>query len=308
MDIIVVSHQRGRTWRFRLDFRHVFGWLPLVLVAGLIVALSFAVGYWTRGGSTVLPPRLVAAWAEEVGQQREALAVARSDAEHKAAALARKIAEVQAHIVRLDAAGRRLTEVAGIESSEFNFDEPPALGGPEVIQDGGTIVDPVLDSLARYERQLADRERQFRVLEELLLASRMRKNVLPSGWPIEGGFISSLFGTRTDPFTGRRVRHEGIDFAGKLGAEVRAVAAGIVTYAGPNEGYGNLIEINHGNGYATRYGHNSALLVRAGDTVARGQAVAQIGSTGRSTGPHVHFEVLYNGAAVDPQSFVQAAR
>ncbi len=307
MDIIVVSHQRGRTWRLRLDVRHVFGWLPFALAGLLLLGASFAVGYWTRGGSSVLPPRLVAAWAAEVGQQRQALSVARAEAEENSAALSRRLAELQAHVLRLDAAGQRLTEIAGLDEGEFNFSLPPAIGGPEDASEDAPD-DPVLRSLANYERQLSDRERQFRVLEDLLVASRLQREVRPSGWPIQAGFISSLFGTRTDPFTGRMARHAGIDFAGRMGASVQAVGAGIVTYAGPREGYGNLVEINHGNGYATRYGHNSAVLVHMGDKISRGQAIARIGSTGRSTGPHVHFEVLYNGTQVDPQAFIQAAR
>ncbi|WP_028009001.1 M23 family metallopeptidase [Solimonas flava] len=307
MDIIVVSHQRGRTWRLRLDVRHVWGWLPFALAGLFLIGASFAVGYWTRGGSSVLPPRLVAAWAQEVEQQRHALRTTRSEAEQNAAALSRRLAQLQAHVLRLDAAGQRLTEIAGLEEGEFNFSEPPPVGGPEV-NPADTSFDPVLASLTNYERQLSDRERQFRVLEDLLVASRLQKEVRPSGWPIENGWISSVFGTRADPFTGRLARHQGIDFAGRTGAEVQAVAAGIVAFAGPSEGYGNLVEINHGNGYSTRYGHNSAILVRVGEKIARGQAVARIGSTGRSTGPHVHFEVLYNGTAVDPERYIQAAR
>lgn len=307
MDIIVVSHQRGRTWRLRLDARHVWGWLPFAVIGVLLLSASFAVGYWTRGGSSVLPPRLVAAWAAEVGQQRQALSVARAEAEQNAAALSRRLAELQAYVLRLDAAGQRLTEIAGLEEGEFNFSQPPALGGPEdAIED--VPEDPVLRSLANYERQLMDRERQFRVLEDLLVASRMQREVRPAGWPIQTGFVSSAFGARVDPFTGRRARHAGMDFAGRAGDKVQAVGAGIVSYAGHRDGYGNLVEINHGNGYATRYGHASAILVQVGEKISRGQAIARIGSTGRSTGPHVHFEVLYNGAQVDPQAYIQAAR
>jgi murein DD-endopeptidase MepM/ murein hydrolase activator NlpD len=117
------------------------------------------------------------------------------------------------------------------------------------------------------------------------------------------GYVSSYFGERQDPFTGHEAWHKGVDFAGQAGAEVVAVAAGIVTRSESSHGYGNLVEINHGNGYVTRYGHSQALLVKTGDIVTRGQPVATIGSTGRSTGPHVHFEVLRNGQHVNPLSF-----
>jgi murein DD-endopeptidase MepM/ murein hydrolase activator NlpD len=121
---------------------------------------------------------------------------------------------------------------------------------------------------------------------------------------VQGGFISSFFGSRVDPFTGYTAFHPGVDFAGEEGAQVVAVATGVVTWAGDHMGYGNLVEINHGNGYVTRYGHNSRVLVKAGDTVQKGQPLALVGSTGHSTGPHVHFEVLRDGNPVDPMAFI----
>ncbi len=310
MDIIVVSNKRGRTWRFRLDHRHLLSWLPLVCLGLLVVSLSVAAGFWAGSSSQtgVLPEALVTAWAKEVHDQRQALGVARGEAEQNAAALARRLAQLQAHMVRLDAAGQRLTTIAGLEEGEFNFTEPPPVGGPEPALGTATTLDPVLMSLREFERQLSDRERQFRVLEDLLLASRLQKEVRPSGWPIESGWISSLFGVRTDPFTGRLTQHTGIDFAARNGAEVLSVATGIVTEAGMREGYGNLVEINHGNGYATRYAHNASLMVKVGDKVSKGQAIARVGSSGRSTGPHVHFEVLFNGALVNPEQYIQATR
>lgn len=293
----------------RLDVRHVFGWLPFALVGILLLSSSYAVGYWMRGGSSVVPPRLVAKWAKEVDQQRAALGTAREAAEQNDAALSRRLAELQAQVLRLDAAGQRMTEIAGLQQGEFNFSEPPPIGGPDLATPTSQpAFNPVLQSLTKFERQLTDRERQFRVLEDLLVASRLQKEVRPTGWPVENGWISSLFGVRTDPFSGRLTRHEGMDFAAPAGTDVDAVASGMVTYAGPSTGYGNLVQINHGNGYSTRYGHNSKVLVHVGDKITRGQVVARVGSTGRSTGPHVHFEVLYNGEPVDPQIYIQAAR
>lgn len=310
MDIIIVSNQRGRTWRVRLDPRHVGGWLPVALVLGVLVSGVFAAGYSLRGDGSVLPETLVANWAQEVGVQRAALAEARRAAEENANALARRIARLQAHVIRLDAAGQRLTEVAGLDGGEFDFHSAPAVGGPEtslVAAEAGAL-DEVLASLDDFERRLSDRERQLRVLEDLLLASRLQKEVRPSGWPVETGWISSDFGRRTDPFTGRLAQHLGIDFAGRAGAAVLAVATGIVTDAGDRTGYGKLVEINHGNGYITRYGHNRDVLVKVGDKINKGQRIARVGSSGRSTGPHVHFEVLFNGKPVNPALYIEAAR
>ncbi|WP_240783637.1 M23 family metallopeptidase [Stenotrophobium rhamnosiphilum] len=308
MDIIVVSKERGRTWRFHLHPRNVLGWLPLATLVALICVLCGTIGYMARGDGEVLPSGLVAAWAKEATAQREEISQTRVSAGENARALARRIAELQAHVLRLDAAGQRLTQIAGLDKGEFNFNAPPPVGGPEELVPGQEpVLGDVLTSLDSFEKQLTDRERQMRVLEDLLLASRLQQKVRPSGWPIADGWISSTFGTRTDPFTGRYANHYGIDFAARNGSDVLSVATGIVTDAGERSGYGILVEINHGNGYVTRYGHNQKALVRVGDKVNKGQRIALMGSTGRSTGPHVHFEVLFNGALVNPEQYIQAS-
>jgi murein DD-endopeptidase MepM/ murein hydrolase activator NlpD len=308
MDIIVVSKERGRTWRLQLRPGNVLGWLPWATLALLICSFSAAIGYWAHGDGAVIPPSLVTTWAKEVSAQRVEIAKTRSEAEENTHALARRIAELQAHVLRLDAAGQRLTQIAGLDHGEFNFTNPPPLGGPdESASSREPALGTVLASLDSFEKQLSDRERQMRVLEDLLLASRLQQKVRPSGWPIDGGWISSTFGWRTDPFTGRYTQHSGIDFAGRDGSDVLSVATGIVTDAGERSGYGQLVEINHGNGYVTRYGHNEQVLVKVGDKVNKGQRIALMGSTGRSTGPHVHFEVLFNGNAVNPEQYIEAA-
>jgi len=132
----------------------------------------------------------------------------------------------------------------------------------------------------------------------------LRDEVHPEGRPVHSGYISSMFGNRTDPFTGRAAFHKGVDFAGREGSEVVAVASGVVIWSGDRYGYGQMVEINHGNGYVTRYAHNSDNLVAVGDTVKRGEVIAVMGSTGRATGPNLHFEVLHNGRVVNPLSYV----
>jgi murein DD-endopeptidase MepM/ murein hydrolase activator NlpD len=132
----------------------------------------------------------------------------------------------------------------------------------------------------------------------------LNQAIRPDGRPVVEGYISSYYGERQDPFNGHEAMHKGVDFAGVMGSQVVAVAAGVVTRAEGQAGYGNLVEINHGNGFVTRYGHNQKVLVGVGDTVVRGQSIALMGSTGRSTGPHVHFEVLRNGRQVNPIAFV----
>lgn len=310
MDLIVVSHARGKTWNVRLDAAHVYLWLPAVLVLLGALALSFSIGYHAKGGKGILPEHLMKNWNTEIQAQRHELALAKSRAEESSRAMARRLAELNAQMMRLDAAGERMVKVADLDPREFNFNRPPALGGPETdeIALAGAMQDPLLQSIEKFEARLSERERQMRVLEDLLMASRMQSEVMPSGWPVANGFISSLFGFRTDPFTGRGTFHEGVDFAGAEGSGVVAVGAGVVSFAGERSGYGVLVEVNHGNGYITRYGHNEAVLVKAGDTVFKGQRISLMGSTGRSTGPHVHFEVLLNGSPVNPSQYIEASR
>jgi murein DD-endopeptidase MepM/ murein hydrolase activator NlpD len=214
---------------------------------------------------------------------------------------------MNAHVVRLDALGSRLTQMADLEDGEFDFSSPPSLGGPEepVADAHAMQVGNVVTALDALDVQLANRDAQLSVLEDFLLNRKLRDEIHPEGRPVTAGYVSSRFGHRTDPFTGRRAFHKGVDFAGRSGADVVAVASGVVIWSGPRYGYGELVEINHGNGYVTRYAHNADNLVMIGETVKRGQVVARMGDTGRATGPNLHFEVLHNGKAVDPLTYVQ---
>lgn len=309
MDIIVVSHGRGRTWRVRLEARRVLGWLPWASALVFVLGLTFVAGMNFRADRGLLPKGLIGTWGQEFTQQKGELAQVKAKAEEDAKALARRIAQLQAYVMRLDAAGARMTQIAKIDPSEFNFDRPPPVGGPEFANLGApAVLEDVIGSLDRLQKELGNRERQMRVLEDLLLASKLQREIKPSGWPVDGGYMTSGFGNRTDPFTGLRSYHPGIDFASSEGADVLAVASGIVVSAEEKSGYGELIEINHGNGYVTRYGHNSKLLVKPGDRVIKGQPIALMGSTGRSTGPHVHFELVLNGSIINPAQYLDAAR
>ncbi|HWY25971.1 MAG TPA: M23 family metallopeptidase [Nevskia sp.] len=295
-----------------MEPRQILSWMPLAFCALVLVGLCFSAGWMLRPEGALLPAKVVSQWDSQLQLQRGELQTARAKAEEDANALSRRIAELQAYVMRLDAAGSRMTQIAHIDPSEFNFDKPPPMGGPEV-QLANQPAQPValadvLGSLDQLQQQMSDRERQMRVLEDLLLAGRLQKEIRPSGWPIASGYITSGFGIRTDPFTGLRDYHPGIDFAAAEGSQVQSVAAGIVTSAGERNGYGNLVEIDHGNGYVTRYGHNEKILVKVGDRVRKGQAISLIGSTGRSTGPHVHFEVVLNGTVVNPEQYIEAAR
>lgn len=308
MEIILVSRARARTWRICVEPRRIATWLVPGAIALLFGGIAFAAGFFLRPDAGLLPESVAQRYSQEMQAQRAELATVRARAEENAHALARRIAGLDARLVRLDAAGSRMAEIAHIDSSEFSFDKAPPVGGPAAGSGAPGVLGETISSLDALDDKLANREREMRVLEELLLVSRLQKEVQPSGWPIASGYITSGYGNRTDPFTGLREYHAGVDFAAPEGSSVMAVASGIVSAAEAREGYGNMLEITHGNGYVTRYGHNERLLVKVGDRVQRGQAIAKIGSTGRSTGPHVHFEVLLNGNVVNPEQFIQAAR
>lgn len=311
MDIIVVSRDRRRTYRFALTPRNVLVWVPVVFLLGAVTATAGLVGWAARGGGGGhLPAELAQLWTRQIGEQRVELAQAKAVAEENTRALSQRVAQLQAHVLRIDAAGNRMTEIAGLDPEEFNFSQPPPVGGPEraSVEPQRVEGDPVLGALEAFEQKLVDRERQMRVLEDILIAGRMQRELKPSGWPVSNGYMSSVYGWRADPFSGRRAMHEGIDFAAPVGSDVLAVAAGIVNEAAQRDGYGLTVEVNHGNGYVTRYGHNQRLLVKPGQKVEKGQRIATVGSSGRSTGPHVHFEVLLNGYVVNPAQYIRAAQ
>ena len=279
-----------------------------VACALVISVLGFAGGYWYSAvtGSGISMNE-VAKLSDELQLQRESIQTIRQGNEDTLDALAIRIAQMNARIIRLDALGRRLTDMADLEDGEFDFNTPPALGGPEEpVATGSNVAIPeVVESMASLDDQLNNREAQLGVLESLMMGQNLKDRVYPQGRPVGSGWISSYFGKRTDPFTGKPANHTGIDFAGKLGDPVVAVADGVVTWSADRYGYGVMVELNHGNGYSTRYAHNAENLVVVGDEVKKGQAVAHMGETGRATGPNLHFEVLKNGRRVNPVNFIR---
>ena len=302
----VVIFGKGYSKPRQVNLSGMAAGLICVAVAGVVAASGFIMGSWhsAKTGSGVSIDEF-AGINTELSQQREKIDSIREKNEDTLDALAIRIAQMNARIIRLDALGRRLTDMADIDSGEFDFDSEPALGGPEVPMAGSTAVPEVVEAMRSLDTQLNSREAQLDVLESVLMNQQLKDRVYPQGRPVNSGWISSYFGKRTDPFTGKPANHTGIDFAGKLGAEVTAVADGVVTWSGDRYGYGIMVEINHGNGYATRYAHNSENLVEVGDEVKKGQTVALMGRTGRATGPNLHFEVLRNGHRVNPVNFIR---
>jgi len=284
--------------------------LAAAVVAFVVMGAGFAGGYLysTSNGSGVSTDELNLL-SGELDLQRDNIAAIRQGNEDTLDALAIRIAQMNARMIRLDAVGRRLTEMADIDDAEFNFDSDPALGGPEEPMAAGSnvAVPEVLNAMTSLGYQLNNREAQLDVLESVLMNQNLKDRVYPQGRPVKSGWLSSYFGKRTDPFTGKPANHTGIDFAGKHGDEISAVADGVVTWSGDRYGYGVMVEINHGSGYSTRYAHNSENLVSVGDEVKKGQIVARMGKTGRATGPNLHFEVLRNGSRVNPVNFIRTS-
>jgi len=269
-----------------------------------LMALGYELGQ-RQGAHEAQAERLSAA-EQMVSQRAKELAQLSSDARRTLGAMTRKLAELQARVTRLDALGTHITALAGLDGGEFDFTTDPALGGPLVAPQAAELDPAALSQdMALFSATLDDRDTQLDVLAGLLFDVEAQAEAIPSGRPITSGWLSSNYGYRKDPFTGQRAWHQGVDFAGKAGGEVVAVASGVVSWSGEKAGYGTMIEVAHGDGLVTRYGHNDENLVEAGDLVRKGQAIALMGNTGRSTGPHVHFEVYKHGRPVDPSSYIR---
>ena len=302
MNIILFTKER-RVWQRQIDLKRpataVVASSLLALVIGGLFGAGFAAATWRAD-------RTAAQVSANLEQQREDLGELKSSLQEQLDALAVRVGQVQAHVIRLNVLGERLTQMANLDDGEFNFSEAPAVGGPEEPLAGPVdrSIGRLMQDLERVSNQLDDREAQLDVLESLLMTRDLQAQVYPDGRPVDTGWISSYFGQRADPFTGHQAVHQGIDFAGPEGASVKAIAAGVVSFSDDRHGYGNCVEINHGNGYVTRYAHNRVNLVGVGDKVEKGEVVALMGTTGRATGPNLHFEVLHYGKVVNPLKYI----
>ena len=280
--------------RARLMLRRQPGVAAMVLVAA---GVAGGAGARTGAGSIELTQLRA-----QAAQQQAQLDDTRVQARREVNALAARLAELQAQANRLNALGERLTQVAKLDDGEFDFDKPVGIGGVGAVRD--MRPGELRAGLTQLGSQLDASGGQLSVLESLLFNRKLDQAATPSRVPITDSYITSGFGGRADPFGGGAAFHKGIDFHASVGDPVLAVADGVVSYAGQRSGYGNVVEIDHGNGYVTRYAHNSRLLVRVGDLVHAGGVIARAGSTGRSTGAHVHLEVWDNGHVVNPSRFL----
>ena len=301
MNLRITTGRAGRTRQIDLTGPRTL--VAAVLVVAAVFIAGLVLGRFLLGGNAEQR-----AFARALAQQKQDLQAARGQIDGQVDALVARVGMLNAQLIRLDALGRRLTDLAGLDRGEFDFDQAPPAGGPEGREalDGSAQVPELTAELDVLETQVNDRQQQLSALEMLLATRELGSRIMPGGLPLIGGWISSHFGRRTDPFTGRGAFHAGVDFAGAPGSRVIAVGPGVVSFSGYKSGYGNVVEITHPTGYMTRYGHNSRNLVRVGQSVQKGDPVAVIGSTGRSTGTHVHFEVLRDGNVLNPAKYLAA--
>ncbi len=302
---ILLTTWRGSTYSLAYHARRGPLFLSLLLFA---LCASLLYGGYRLGVQAKIDARLadIAELRSQADSQRELLQGTRLQAQNDLDALTLRLGRMQAQMLRLDALGVRLVSQAGLDEGEFDFGNPPPIGGPfepQATQD--MQIADFLATLTQLDTSLEDRSGKLEMLEHLLMFRDLHDRALPSGRVVRHGLVSSDFGKRIDPFTGKLAWHEGVDITGKLGTDVLALADGIIIWSGERAGYGELVEIDHGNGYITRYAHNQELLAAPGATVRKGDRIALLGSTGRSTGPHVHVEVLHDGKHVNPAKFLQ---
>ena len=283
------------SWKIRLVIVAV-----VALCSGLIAS-----GFMLRQ-SSIVDAAVIENWRMKIQEQDAVVEELQTDSVARRQAVGRQIADMQARLWRMEALASYMHESSGLPQDEFDFDAQVSQGGP-INPEAEVLNVQNLDSkLANLSERLKQRETELSILDQVLMGVYTQKGAMPAGDPIVKGWMSSPFGERVDPISGKKAWHEGMDFAGANGSDVVAVANGIVVFSGRRDGYGLMVEISHGENLRTRYGHHQELLVRAGQSVKRGDVIGLMGSSGRSTGPHVHFEVLKSGKPVNPARYVSA--
>jgi murein DD-endopeptidase MepM/ murein hydrolase activator NlpD len=306
VQIIVIPDRLAKARTLNFSTRHLVAsmLLAFLLLLGMTASLYWLTIRFATDIKIPLVQQLVL-----TAQQGEAER-ARQFVQQNLNAMAVKLGEMQAQLARLDALGERLTSLAGIRPQEFRFSEAPGLGGaqPTTLPPQNLSLAEFGEKLTVMSRNMENRTDMLGVLEAQLFELAVKKKLLPTMLPVSAPFNASGFGMRIDPFTGQHAMHEGIDFLAEQGSPIVAAAGGVVIFAGFHPQYGNVVDVDHGNDLVTRYAHASKLHVKEGDIVQRGRRLADVGSTGRSTGPHLHFEVRFKGAAQNPARFVLASQ
>lgn len=302
MNVILITTQPARTRKLTLKPVHILLISSVFFVITIMMAL--AMNYLSlRYTDKIEHPLLRVLVANP--QQEEHLKT-QAHLYDNLNIMAAKLGQMQAQLLRLDALGERLAESTGIQPQEFMFNQTPGQGGvPSALPVQNHSFEAFNRMLHELSHALDDRTDKLSALDALLRQDRLAKKVLPTAIPVDKEWYSSGFGYRIDPFTGKRVFHEGVDFAAATGTSIKAAAGGIVVYSDRHPNYGNMIEIDHGDDLVSRYAHASKRLVEIGEVVISGQKIAEVGSTGRSTGPHLHFEIRHKGIPKNPSLFLK---
>ncbi len=309
MKIIVVNQDHSRTRTYSGSGKGVGFLVCCAFLLSMAIGAGVTYGWLTSNQEQMLTREGLKNWKQALDAQQQDLGLVRQQTQYQLDALMLRLSELQGRMTRLDALGERITTKAKLDDGEFDFSEVPALGGPQELSETDHAYSKVtlLDAIDQLADQINNREQQLDLLDNLISNRALHDDAFLAGLPVRKGWLSSRYGRRTDPFSGKAAWHNGVDFAGKRGSDIISVAAGVVVWSGNRSGFGLLVEVNHGNGYLTRYAHNDESIVKVGDIVSRGQAIAKMGSSGRSTGPHVHFEVLKNGKPQDPSRYIYRA-
>jgi len=305
VQIILISDRLARARSVHMSLRHLVGTglFALVLLFSATAAL-----YWLtlRYAAEVKLPALqqLVAAAQQAEAERERVFL-----QQNLNSMAMKLGEMQAQLTRLDAVGERLSALAGLRPQEFRAAEAPGIGGaaPTLLPPQNLSLGEFSEKLLVLARQVESRNDMLGVMEAQLFEQAVKKKMIPTIMPVKAPYNASSFGRRIDPFNGQWAMHEGIDFIADYASPIVAAASGVVIFAGFHPQYGYMIDIDHGNDLVTRYAHTSKIVVREGDLVQRGRKIGEVGTTGRSTGPHLHFEVRFRGAAQNPLKFLTSA-
>lgn len=301
MNVILVSGKLAKGKTMALSHAQVMTLGMALLVFPLLLAMVFT--YLLLFHAADIPHPYLQSLV--LSAQRTEAAKSQMYLRENLNAMAAKLGQMQAQVLRLDSLGERLATLTGMGKQEFNFDKKPGQGGAESSRPARDMTmsefGQQLDGLMK---RLDDRSDQLGLMEAMLVQQQANKVAMPSSRPVSTGWYSSNYGWRIDPFTGQKAFHEGVDFMADIGTSIKAAGGGIVVYADTYAGYGNMIEIDHGNGLISRYAHASKLLAKVGDVVMKGQKIGEVGTTGRSTGPHLHFEVRYRGAPQNPAQYL----
>lgn len=304
MHIIVFTHRLATPRSITIKARHIVA----IALLGVAASIAGAIGlyfaslkYAAAAKLPVLSALIQSAEADKARSNEEYL-------RQNLNAMAVKLGEMQAQLMRLDALGERVSGLAGLKAQEFRFGDTPGRGGAIAAPLRDLSMSDFARELDKLARGVERRGDYLNIAESELFNAKLKAKRLPTALPVDAEYNASGFGTRIDPITGQSAMHEGIDFIAQPGTPIMAAAGGVVIAAEWHHSFGNMIEVDHGGDIVTRYAHASVMLVKPGEVVRRGQKIAEVGNSGRSTGPHLHFEVRYKGIAQNPAKFLQAAQ